>query len=102
VRLLSPTGKPIGGAKVHVDLQYGYVVDPTGSTPLIQWYDFSQAEAVTGGDGRATASLPIDLGYLGITSIDSTKAVQILATYDGAPGVYPRHASTPVTVTFGS
>jgi hypothetical protein len=91
------------GATLHFDLQYGFASDPTttGMVPFTLWYNFAQVDAITNQNGVATALLPVDLGYpLGLTSVDpTTNPVQILATFDGAAGILPRHAASPLQVS---
>jgi hypothetical protein len=98
-RLVDPQGAPIVGAPVHFDLQW------TASALLgpASWANFWEAEGVTGSDGVARARLPL----FGTGAWVAAQQAQlppasvgwrVLATYDGAPNLYPRHVAQAVTL----
>jgi hypothetical protein len=84
---------------------------------VTQWLNLNQAEAVTDARGIASVRLPLSINHSFVcpittlyrqppctpmTQMPAFYSTQLTATFDGAPGIYPRHASVPVTVTFGS
>jgi hypothetical protein len=100
VTLLDAAGAPLAGATVHLDAQLGLATDAAGLT--VQWLDVSQATGVTDVAGRARISLPLGYGrLLNITSLAPTWSTRLLATFDGAPGLTPRHAARAFALDFG-
>jgi hypothetical protein len=98
VRLLEPSGAPIAKGRLHVDLQVGI---PIASGTLVQWVNISQTEAITSPGGIANAKLPVALQRLvGLTAMPAGWQTQLLVTFDGGPGLTPRHQSAPISVSF--
>jgi hypothetical protein len=98
VKLEDATGKPIAGAVVRLDAQIGLPVP----SPLFQWINVTQAEGTTRSDGTAIIDLPIAYAHMigGLANV-SGAVFEILATYDGGGGLYPKHAVAPLSVSFG-
>jgi hypothetical protein len=83
--LTAPSGDAIPGATVHFTLQF------FGGT---RWRNQYRVDAVTADDGVARARLP-----LAFNAQAQDYRWRILATYGGAPGLYPRHVAKAITLT---
>jgi hypothetical protein len=102
-RLLDAAGEPISGAPITFDLQHqfsdGFFVE-FGKA----WANSWEVSGVTDENGVARALLPVtNQKWNNVSknfySLSLTDPWQILATYDGDEGVYPRHASQPIALT---
>lgn len=94
VRLVDPDGNPVAGATIHFDLQDTI---PSQST---SWVTNWEVDAVTGADGVARAQVPLDGSDQGIQAYPDI-VWRLFATYDGAPGLYPKHAASLLTLASG-
>jgi hypothetical protein len=97
-RLVDPRGVPIAGVPVHFDLQW-----TASAAPLPSWSNLWQADAVTGPDGIARADLPLFGTGKWVAALEgqlppAVVGWRVLATYDGADGLYPRHAAKELTL----
>jgi hypothetical protein len=104
-RLLDPSGEPIAGGTIHFDLQAGCwalgfcdLVPDTSSATGLSWANLWVATGVTGADGVARVRLPTTLGDF--SRFQPPWRYRVLATFDGGPGMYPRHAGKAVTIEF--
>jgi hypothetical protein len=83
--LTAPGGEAIPAAPVHFMLQF------FGGT---RWRNQYRMDAVTGDDGVARARLP-----LAFNAQAQDYQWRVLATFDGAQGLYPRHVAKAVALT---
>ena len=81
--LRDPAGNPLASEIVHFTLQ-----EFVGTFWVNEW----QVDSVTGSDGIARASLPLS----GWSNLDGDPW-RIVASFDGGPGLYPRHVASPLT-----
>jgi hypothetical protein len=86
--LLGPDGSPMAGQILHFTLQR--YVDVPGVS--IYWSNEWQVEAVTDQQGLARAALPLS-GW----SNYPEGPWRINVSFDGGPGLYPRHTASPLT-----
>lgn len=101
-RLLGPDGKPLAGVPVHFDLQYGCTLlcaaADTSATGGRFWSNQWWVETVTDADGVARATLPVTL-QAWQTDYDKDPWVwRVMATFDGAEGLYPKHVPASIDV----
>jgi hypothetical protein len=84
--LVDPASGPLQGETIHFTLQSARNDDTLGG-----WGSRWTVDAETGSDGVARALLPTE-GY----PAEGTR-LRVLATFDGGPDLWPRHAAVPVT-----
>jgi hypothetical protein len=82
-KLLAPDGSPMQDALVH----FGLGRSSTFSDQDDRWVTTWTVDARTGADGIARAQLPT-WG----TGCYTSSSLAVMATYDGGPHVYPKHA----------
>ena len=94
-RLLGPDGQPIAGAPVRFDIQASGAGSLVDDPRFTVFFNYWEAVGVTNADGVASARLPFRFGFLQ----SGTYPMRLMATYDGADGIYPAHVTAPFTVT---
>lgn len=103
-RLLDPEGNPIEGATIHFDWEYACPGTPCGAPVeadvITLWNNAWQVDAVTGSDGVARARIPL-WGSAQFVGQNPRFLHRWAATYDGAPGLFPRHALQPFAFVEG-
>jgi hypothetical protein len=100
---LSSGGSPLAGAPVHFDLQLGIPIPRglgAGDGTVIQWLNISQSEGVTDASGVAHSVLPLGLRRMfGLQNGPEGWFTRLMVTFDGAPGLQPRHVVAPLNLT---
>jgi hypothetical protein len=89
--LTGPDGAPLSGRRVHFDLQ---ALLKAEDVFYKVWLTTWEADAITDAHGVARTTLPLeDMTTWGLQA--SAYDFRLLATYDGAPGLYPAYAARP-------
>ncbi|MDQ3991804.1 MAG: hypothetical protein M3245_05790, partial [Actinomycetota bacterium] len=98
--LRSPEGSPMAGRRIRFNLQLAIDGGPQGMEP--SWFSGWEVEAVTDEAGIARATVPADLQALYELMSPSFPGpsewrLRLLASFDGAQGLHPRHTAHPLT-----
>jgi hypothetical protein len=91
-------------APLHFSLQGALPVGPSASPDAeVQWLTLGQVDAVTNAQGVATAKLPLALLAVagGEPSNLRIDGYRIMATFDGASGLYPHHVVSAISIMDG-
>jgi hypothetical protein len=99
-RLRGADGQPVEGAGIHFNVQVKY--PPVLAVEFPGWSNWWEADGITGGDGVATARLPLNMDDhvpYGPGMFPAGARVRVMATFDGSDELYPRHAAQPLELT---